>query len=151
MEVYKLLHEDHLKVKSLFNELEDTTETAVRTREHLFANLKMELTLHARAEEKFFYPRLEPAATTHDLTLEAIEEHKVVKSLLAQLDKEDKGSEEWAAKLTVLRENVEHHVKEEEEELFKKAKKVLSEEDSESIAEEIEAFKDEQSALADRG
>lgn len=150
MDVYKLLHEDHLKVKSLFKELEDTTERAVKTREHLFFALKTELSLHAEAEEKFFYPRLEPPKETHDITLEALEEHKVVKILLQQLDEEDKGTEEWAAKLTVLRENVEHHVKEEEEDLFKKAKKVLSQEDSESIAGEIEAYKEEHSALEER-
>jgi hypothetical protein len=151
MEVYRLLHEDHLKVKSIFKELEDTTERAVKTREHLFANLKMELTLHAEAEEMFFYPRLEPAKETRDLPLEAIEEHKVVKSLLAELDNEEKGTEEWAAKLKVLQENVEHHVEEEEDELFKKAKKVLSAEDAESIAAEIEAYKEEHSELEERG
>jgi hypothetical protein len=133
MDVYKLLHEDHLKVKSLFRELEDTTERAVKTREHLFANLKTELTLHAEAEERFFYPRLEP-----------------VKTLLTEHDSDDKGTEQWAAKLTVLKENVEHHVKEEEEELFKKAKKVLSSEDAESIAEEIEAYKEEYSELEEQ-
>ncbi|HKP95582.1 MAG TPA: hemerythrin domain-containing protein [Fibrobacteria bacterium] len=150
MDVYKLLHEDHIKVKSLFKELEDTTERAVKTREHLFANLKMELTLHAEAEERFFYPRLEPPKETHELTLEALEEHKVVKTLLAELDEDDKGTEEWAAKLTVLRENVEHHVKEEEEELFRKAKAVLSREDAESIGEEIEEYKEEYSELEER-
>jgi hypothetical protein len=151
MDIYKLLHEDHIKVKSLFKELEDTTEKALKTRQHLFANLKMELTIHAEAEENFFYPRLEQPKATHDITLEAIEEHKVVKTLLAQLEKEDMGTEEWTAKLTVLRENVEHHVKEEEEELFKKAKTILSKEDAEAIAEEVEFYKEEHSELESQG
>jgi hypothetical protein len=151
MDVYKLLHEDHVKVGSIFHELEDTTERAVKTREHLFTTLKMELTIHAEAEEKFFYPRLEDPEETREITLEAIEEHKVVKTLLAELDEAPKGTEEWAAKLKVLQENVEHHVEEEEKELFKKAKKVLSAEDAESIAAEIEAYKEEQSEFEERG
>lgn len=147
MDVYKLLHEDHIKVQSIFKELEDTTERAAKSREHLFANLKMELTLHSEAEELFFYPRLEKSGETHDLTLESIEEHKVVKTLLAELEQEDKTRESWTAKLTVLRENVEHHVKEEETELFKKAKRVLSSEEASAIADEIDAYKEEHSEL----
>ena len=147
MDVYKLLKDDHKKVKSLFNELEDTTERALKTREHLFVNLKMELTLHAEAEEKFFYPRVEGPEATHDLALEAYEEHKVVKTLLAELDADAKNTEEWAAKLKVLKENVEHHVEEEETELFPKARKILTDAEAEEIAEDIESFKEEASAL----
>ncbi len=143
MEVYALLKKDHSKVKGIFAELDGTTERAVKKRETLFADLKMELTLHAEAEEKFFYSRLEDPKESRAITLEALEEHNVVKTLLAELEVDPKGTEEWAAKLTVLKENVEHHVKEEEGELFKSAKKVLSAEDAEAIAEEIEAFKAE--------
>lgn len=147
MDLYKLLKDDHKKVKSLFSELEETTERALKTREHLFVNLKMELTLHAEAEEKFLYPRVEEPKATHELTLEAYEEHKVVKTLLAELDADAKNTEEWAAKLKVLKENVEHHVKEEEGELFPKARKILTDEEAEEIAADIEAFKEEASAL----
>ncbi len=150
MNVYKLLKEDHQKVKAIFHELEDTTERAVKTREHLFTNLKMELTLHAEAEEKFFYPRLEDNVTTQDLALEAYEEHKVVKTLLAELEEDAMDTQEWAAKLKVLRENVEHHMKEEEGELFPKARKVLSEEDAEAIAAQIENYK-EDASIAEPG
>jgi hemerythrin superfamily protein len=147
MDVFKLLKEDHQKVKSIFHELEDTTERALKTREHLFTNLKMELTLHAEAEEKFFYPKLVDPKPSHELALEAIEEHKVVKTLLAELDTDAKNTEEWAAKLKVLQENVEHHVEEEEGQLFPKAKKIISEAEAISIAAEIEAFKEEASAM----
>ena len=150
MDVYRLLKEDHKKVMSLFNELEDTTERALKTREHLFVNLKMELTLHAEAEEKFFYPRVEEPKATHELTLEAYEEHKVVKTLLAELEADAKNTEEWAAKLKVLKENVEHHVKEEEGELFPKAQIILTDADAEEIAADIEAFKENASALEEK-
>ena len=147
MDVYKLLKTDHLKVKSIFGELEETTERAVKTRESLFEKLKAELTLHAEAEEACFYPRFLEPEKTHDLTLEAIEEHKVVKTLLSELESEAKGTEEWAAKLKVLKENVEHHVEEEEGELFKLARTILSKEDADAVAEEIEAFKEKAASM----
>jgi hemerythrin superfamily protein len=141
MDVYKLLKTDHDKVKAIFKELGETTERALKTRGDLFSTLKSELTIHSDAEETYFYPRLALAEETHELTVESLEEHRLVKTLLAELDADDKGTEQWAAKLKVLQENVEHHVKEEEGTLFKKAKKILSKEDAESIAEEIETFK----------
>jgi hemerythrin superfamily protein len=141
MDVYKLLKIDHEKEKGLFKELGETTERAVKTREDLFSTLKSELMAHTEAEETYFYPRLALSEEIHDLTMESLEEHKLAKTLLAELDADDKGTEEWSAKLKVLKENVEHHVKEEEGSLFKKAKKILSKEDAESIAEEIETFK----------
>ncbi len=151
MDVYKLLHEDHEKVKSIFGELEETTERALKKREHLFSELKTELTIHASAEEKFVYPLLKEAKETHELSLEAVEEHAVVKRLLKELERDDKGTEEWAAKLKVLKENVEHHVEEEEDELFKKAKKVIDADLAEQLATEIEAYKEEQSQIHEVG
>lgn len=142
MDVYKLLKADHLKVKAIFKELEATTARGVKTRETLFEKLKTELTLHSEAEEVCFYPRLVEPKETHEITLESLEEHKVVKSLLAELESDPKGTEEWAAKLKVLQENVEHHVEEEEGELFKLAGSILSKEDSEAVAAEIQSFKE---------
>jgi hemerythrin superfamily protein len=149
MDLYGLLHQDHEKVKSLFEALEKTTERAGRKREELFAKLNAELTLHSQAEEKCLYPRLKDEKETREITLEALEEHKVVKKLLKELDAMEKDSEEWAAKLKVLMENVEHHVEEEEKELFKQAKAVLSSEEAEEIAEEIDAYKEEHSELVE--
>lgn len=144
MDIYKLLHQDHETVKSIFNELEETTEKALKKREHLFHELNMELSIHALAEEKYLYPLLREADETHQMALEAVEEHKVVKRLLKELDSNDKGTEQWAAKLKVLKENVEHHVEEEEGELFKKAKRVISDDVAEKLAADVEAFKDAQ-------
>ena len=151
MDVYKLLHEDHQKVKSLLKELEDTTEKAEKTRDRLIREVEMELTIHSEAEEKFFYPRLQAKSETKDLAYEAIEEHKVVKTLLTELVSEPKGTAEWSAKLSVLKENVEHHIEEEEGELFTKAKRVLARDDAEAIAETIEAFKEEHTEMSAEG
>jgi hypothetical protein len=151
MDVYKLLHDDHLKVETIFKALEAAPEGAVWIREELFARLEVELLLHADAEERFFYPRLWFPSETHELTLEAMEEHQVVKTLLSELGEVDKGTEEWAAKCAVLRDIVDHHVRKEEERLFRKAENVLSREDAESIVGEIEMFKEVHSRLAPGG
>jgi hemerythrin superfamily protein len=143
MDLYALLKEDHQKVKSLLKELEDTTERAEKTRDRLIKEVEMELTVHSEAEEKYLYPRLQDISETKDLAYEAIEEHKVVKTLLTELVSEPKGTAEWSAKLAVLKENVEHHIEEEEGPLFSKAKRVLSREDSEAIGEEVMAYKEE--------
>jgi hemerythrin-like domain-containing protein len=147
MDIYKLLKQDHDAVKAIFKDLEATSEQASQKRETLFAELNTELTLHALAEEKLLYPLLKDAEESRELTLEAVEEHKVVKKLLKELEAGDKASEQWLAKLKVLKENVEHHVEEEEGELFKKAKKVISSEEAELLGDEVEDFKEEQTHL----
>jgi hemerythrin-like domain-containing protein len=110
--------------------------------------LKQELDVHARIEEQIFYPAIKEAEETHEITLEAIEEHNVVKQLLAELEQLPVSEETWTAKLTVLKENVEHHVEEEEGEMFPKAKKVLSEEQVETLGTRMEAAKNEQKMKA---
>ena len=128
MNAFTLLKADHERVAGLLETIENTTERAVKGRDELFARLKEELDLHARIEEEIFYPALEEAEETRDIALEAYEEHRLVKQLLDELEAEPKDSEEWTAKFTVLKENIEHHVEEEEGEMFKKARQALSEE-----------------------
>jgi hemerythrin superfamily protein len=147
MDLYNLLRYDHETVKSLFREIEKTTPKAVKKREELFSEINMELTLHALAEEKFLYPRLEAEKDTKDTTLEAIEEHKVMKRLLKELAAMGKDSDEWSAKMKVLTENVEHHIEEEEGKMFKEAKKILDAEEAQEIADDIESFKEEQAEM----
>jgi iron-sulfur cluster repair protein YtfE (RIC family) len=144
MNAFEVLKEDHRKVEQIFEQLEPTTERGVKTREELFAKLKHELDVHARIEEEIFYPVLRDAEPTHEITLEAYEEHSVVKLLLEELASEPKDTEEWKAKLTVLKENVEHHVEEEEGEMFPKARKVLSKEEIEELGDALLAAKQEQ-------
>ena len=148
MNAFQLLKEDHKKVAGIFEKLEPTTERGVKTRETLFTQLKNELDVHARIEEAIFYPALREADATHDIILEGYEEHKVVKTLLAELDKLAKDDETWGAKLKVLQENVEHHVEEEEGEMFKKARKVLSEDEAQELGARLEEAKKEQQKAA---
>lgn len=143
MNAFTLLKADHDKVAKLLEKIEQTTERGVKTREELFAQVKTELDLHAQIEETIFYPALEQAEETRDITLEAFEEHRLVKQLLKELESMSKDTEEWTAKFTVLKENVEHHVEEEEGEMFPKAKKVLSKEDQETLGARLEEAKTE--------
>ena len=151
MNAIELMKEDHQKVSDIFEKLDATTERGVKTREELFTQLKTNLDIHAEIEEKIFYPAIKDAEATHEITLEAYEEHAVVKQLLQELESDPKDTEEWAAKLTVLKENVEHHVEEEEGEMFPKAKKVLSEEQIELLGSRMEASKQEQKAAKAAG
>lgn len=144
MDAIELLKKDHEKVSGIFEKLESTTERAIKTREELFTQLKQELDIHTQIEEQIFYPAIKEAEETRDITLEAYEEHHVVKVLLAELDKLPKDDETWGAKLTVLKENVEHHVEEEEDEMFPSVKKVLSSEQIEALGERMQAAKQEQ-------
>ncbi|HEY0321926.1 MAG TPA: hemerythrin domain-containing protein [Pyrinomonadaceae bacterium] len=144
MNAFELLKKDHKKVSELFKQLDETTERAVKTREELFGKLKQELDIHARIEEQIFYPAIKDAEETHEITLEAYEEHNVVKRLLAELASMPVDDERWTAKLTVLKENVEHHVEEEEGEMFKDAQKVLTPEQVEELGARMESAKQEQ-------
>jgi iron-sulfur cluster repair protein YtfE (RIC family) len=145
MNAFTLLKADHKKVAGLLEKIDETTERAVKTREELFTQLKTELDIHTRIEEEIFYPALKDADETRDITLEAYEEHNVVKTLLGELESLGKDQEEWTAKFTVLKENIEHHVEEEEGEMFPKAKKVLGEE-AETLGTRMEKAKGDQKA-----
>jgi len=143
MNAFTLLKADHKKVAGILEKIDATTERGVKTREELFTQLKSELDLHAQIEEQVLYPVLEKADETHDITLEAFEEHRLVKQLLGELETMDKGDEQWTARFTVLKENIEHHVEEEEGEMFKKAQKVLSAKEAEELGARLEEAKGE--------
>lgn len=138
MDIYGVLKQDHAAVKDLLAKLSDTTANAIKTRSKGFEKLKAELIAHSRAEEEVFYAALRNQDRTHDDVLEGEQEHHLVDVLLNEMSELDVSDERWTAKLTVLKEQVEHHVEEEEKELFKEAKKIL---DSEQARELGEAFK----------
>ena len=141
MNAFQLLKEDHQKVSGIFQQIEPTTERAEKTRTELFAQLKQELDIHARIEETIFYPSIKRAAETREIVLEGFEEHHVIKMLLKELEAMPVDTEEWAAKIKVLKDNVEHHVEEEEGEMFQKARDVLSEDEINRLGEQMEEMK----------
>jgi hypothetical protein len=144
MNAFQLLKEDHKKVSAIFQQLEPTTERAVKTRSELFEELKRNLEIHAHIEETIFYPSIKREAETREIVLEGFEEHHVIKVLLQELEGMPVDTEQWAAKLKVLQENVEHHVEEEEGEMFQKARDVLSEGQIDQLGARMEEEKKRQ-------
>ena len=148
MDAFELLEKDHRKVEGIFAELEPTTERALKTREELFAKLKTELDIHTTIEETILYPVLKKHMETRDITFEGYEEHNVAKRLLEEMGMMDVTSEVWTAKLKVLQESIEHHVEEEEDEMFVEARKALTEEQIQDLGARLEARKQELKAMA---
>jgi hemerythrin-like domain-containing protein len=141
MDAIALLKADHDKVKKLLTELDATTERGVKTREELFATIKGELTVHEVIEEEIFYPALKEHPKAKDIVLEAYEEHHVVDQVMAELEGLDVSDETWGAKATVMKENVEHHIDEEEKEMFAQARQVFDKAELDELGTRMEERK----------
>ena len=146
MDAFEMLEEDHVKVKKLLGELDDTTERGVKTREELFARIKQEMLVHETLEEELLYPALKEHDKTKEVSLEGYEEHHVVNEIMAELEETPVDDEKWAAKFAVMKENVEHHIEEEEEEMFPKARQVLDKEQIEALGERMQQRRKELSS-----
>jgi hemerythrin-like domain-containing protein len=133
MDAISMLKADHDKVKKLLDELETTTERGVKTRAELFATIKGELTIHEVIEEEIFYPALKSHPKAEDIVLEGYEEHHVVDLLMAELEDLDVADETWGAKAKVMKENIEHHIEEEEGEMFPQARQVFDRRELEDL------------------
>ena len=141
MNAIALLEADHKKVKGLLTELESTTERGVKTRAELFATIKGELTLHEIVEEEIFYPELKAHPKAKDIVLEGYEEHHVVDVLMGELEALDVADETWGAKALVMKENIEHHIEEEEGEMFRQARQVFDAAELDDLGKRMEARK----------
>ena len=135
MDAIKLLERQHREVEQLFRKIEnaDTDE-----KERLFDELADALAVHATIEERHFYPATKDARTA-ELLQEAVEEHLSVKRLIADLLEMEPGEPQFDSKVSVLREQVEHHVEEEEGELFPQVKKLMEVDSLEAIGQQMEA------------
>ena len=143
MDAMSLLKEDHQKVKKMLAELESTTERGVKTREELFTRLKQELVVHEAIEEEIFYPALKDHPKTKEIALEGYEEHHVVDTVMAEIESVAYDDEKWGAKFTVMKENLEHHIEEEEGEMFKQARQVFDDAELEDLGNRMEMRKKE--------
>jgi len=115
-----LLRADHEHVSELFEEYEDSRSSAKKKR--IVEELCNELAVHAQIEEEIFYPAVKRALKDKELIPEARVEHDTLKGLIAQVEGEEPDGEMFDAKIKVMREYVKHHVKEEQDEIFPKAK-----------------------------
>ncbi|HKX13270.1 MAG TPA: hemerythrin domain-containing protein [bacterium] len=142
MNPFTMLKEDHKKVKALFKEYEDAGDRAFKKKGQIAEKVMYELEVHAQVEEELFYPKVKQNVDkeARHLVNEAYEEHHVVKMLIAELKALKPEDEAFDAKFKVLMENVKHHIKEEEHELFPEAKDSLDGM-SEPLGEEMEGRK----------
>jgi hemerythrin-like domain-containing protein len=138
-----LLKEDHDKVKKILNELDSTTDRGVKTREELFTKVKTELQIHESIEEEIFYPALKEHPKAKEIVLEAYEEHNVVDMVMKEIEGIPYEDETWGAKLTVMKENVEHHIEEEEKEMFGQARQVFEKEELDKLGQRMESRKEQ--------
>jgi hemerythrin-like domain-containing protein len=142
MDAITLLKTDHDKVKKLLTELETTTERGVKTRSELFATIKAELTVHEIIEEEIFYPELKAHPKAKDIVLEGFQEHHVVDLLMGELESLDVSDETWGAKAVVMKENIEHHIEEEEGEMFTQARRVFDRAELDDLGKRMAARKE---------
>jgi hemerythrin superfamily protein len=139
MDAIELLKTQHQEVKGLFKRIEKAEEDE---KQDLFEQLADALAVHAAIEEKHFYPATKNART-EELLQEAVEEHLVAKRLIADLMEMSPEDPQFDAKLTVLEEQIEHHVEEEEKELFPKVRKMLGKEELEDLGVVMEDMAEE--------
>ena len=152
MDAITMLKADHDTVKQLLEQLDSTTERGVKRRTELFARIKGELTVHEIIEEEIFYPALKAHPKAKDIVLEGYEEHHVVDLLMGELEALDVSDETWGAKATVMKENIEHHIEEEEGEMFRQARSVFDAAELTALGEQMAARKETaQAELAAKG
>ena len=138
MDAITLLKNDHKTVNELFKKFEKAGDNAHKTKAKLVEQIIHELAIHAAIEEVAFYPFIKGVSPdVTDDVLESLEEHHVVKWLLSELEGMSPKAERFDAKVTVLIENVRHHVEEEEQDMFPRVRKLLSRSDLQELGEAL--------------
>ena len=125
----QLLEREHRRFENLMKQGEDTTERARTARRDLLASLTSELNAHELMEEKVLYPALQAHPQAREIVLEGFEEHHVADVIVKELHEVATNDEAWGAKFKVLKENIEHHIKEEESHMFRLARGIFSREE----------------------
>jgi len=139
-----MLKSDHATVKRLLRELDESGDRATKQRERLLGDIEREVKIHSQLEEELFYPTFKKCAETtdaEDLFYEATEEHHVVDMILPELKSTSPKTPEFAAKAKVLRELIEHHVREEEGEMFPQARRLMSDEQLRALGDSMQKRK----------
>jgi hemerythrin superfamily protein len=142
MDAIRLLKDDHKAVEQLFKRFEKAGDNAYTEKRAVVDRIIEELSKHAAVEEQLFYPVVRATVPkTDDIALESLEEHHVVKWVLSELETLDPRDERFDAKVTVLIENVRHHVEEEEDEFFPKVRDELGRNALDDLGSAMEAAK----------
>jgi len=144
MNAIELLKADHVKVKSILAQLSESTDRAIKKRTELLEKLEMEISIHTRLEEEILYPAFKEAGSKEQdiMYFEAKEEHRTVDSLVVpDLKLTDPSTPEFAGRVKVVKELLEHHIEEEETEMFPQAKKLLGKARLDDLGSQMEAMR----------
>lgn len=144
IDIIEALKDDHDALRSLFEKMEQTTERAVVKRRDLLKKIATEIRSHSLAEEQVLYAAFRQRAESEqqeEMYYEAKEEHHVVDLVLPELEQLDPGTPEFTAKATVLKELVEHHAEEEEQEMLKKTRGLFRIDERREMGERFLALK----------
>jgi hemerythrin-like domain-containing protein len=137
----ELLEREHRQFEQLLKQGEDTTERARTTRRELLDTLTALLNAHELMEEKVLYPALQSHPQARDVVLEGFEEHHVADVIVKELHAVATNDEAWGAKFKVLKENIEHHIQEEEGEMFRLARGIFSRDELTELAARMRAVR----------
>lgn len=148
MDAFELLRKDHDKVRALFSDLFSPGGGDGADKFH---ELKNELDVHTKIEEDVLYPALEKRDETRDLVADSREEHERAKDLLGKIEERQESGGEWHALLENLRKLLDHHMEDEEQELFPKARQLLSESEQDDIEARLVSEKQTLEVLQEPG
>lgn len=142
MDGLEMLEDDHRRVDRLFKDFEGAGDQAFKTKQGIAEKVIEELTIHSEMEEQVLYPfAQEQIEDAEENVRESFEEHHVVDQLMKEIGGMQPEDEQFDAKVTVLIENVRHHIEEEEGELFPKIRKALGTERLEELGERMKEVK----------
>ncbi len=142
MDIYQILRQEHDEVQDMIDKQLEGKKSGKP--DMLLKDIQQHLSIHLSGEEKLLYPLLTKSEESKEDAFEAYEEHHVAKLTLNELMKMSPDDERWHAKLTVLKELIDHHVQEEERNLFKAAKKVISSDQAREIGQKYQQEKEKQ-------
>lgn len=141
MSIYSYIEQDHEKAKDIMNQIVTLGDEETQKRTDLFNTLKEEIIIHSKSEEEAFYKPLRQFNKTQDEVAHGKEEHEEAEGLLKELTDSSLTGAAWMQKFKKLKEALEHHMKEEENEIFDDAKKVLNPETESKMEEDMKAAK----------
>lgn len=136
--IRQLIQTSPVRANELFAKLADTSDTAVKTRERLFSELKVELDLHAELEEQHLFPVLKKHKETKGLVADALNDNRETRKLLAELERIPKDSKEFGHKVAELKKSFQQHVRDDKKDFLPAVLKALSDEEASTVVEKIE-------------
>lgn len=146
MDVFDIIREDHQAVQKILDDMQETTSRAQQRRKEDVTKFTQLIEPHMMAEEEVFYPQARERGESKlkEHIIEAFDEHRIAKMVLTELQKMNPQDEAWLPKAKVLKDLIEHHIEEEEGELFTEARKALNQQQIQLITQQFQEAKDQQ-------